>query len=334
MRSWIDQSDLIEMARSHSAHDIVKALAPEASQQITGQMEFVPVQDGLFCSINAWKSETEGTDRLVVRNSVGVQFVKAGKVRQTLSGHGRYLHSGARVSLTTFPREVKQERSYEAGLEVKYVGAWIDPELLVDSFGVRVDRLPEPLRSFFRGEANGPASMSLPLAPRLWMILDDIFATPYSGALRTTYLRAKISELICEVAGSLTRISEPDQRAAESALTYRELMKVEAAAMIYMKELSAPPSVDEIARRIGLNRNKLTSGFREVFGCSPHEYSRDLRMDWARRLIEDRAMSVCEIAHIVGYSTTSAFSRAFSDQFGFSPSRFNGQPIREAGPQV
>jgi hypothetical protein len=84
MRSWIDQSDLIEMARSHSAHDIVKALAPEASQQITGQMEFVPVQDGLFCSINAWKSETEGTDRLVVRNSVGVQFVKAGKVRQTL----------------------------------------------------------------------------------------------------------------------------------------------------------------------------------------------------------------------------------------------------------
>lgn len=320
MRAWIDQNELIEMARNHSAAEIVNLLAPETSRQMTGQMEFVPVQDGLFGSINAWRSAIDGSDRLVVRNSLGVQFVKAGRIRQTLSGHGRYIHSGARVSLTTFPREVRQERSYTAGIDVKYVGAWIDPELLIDSFGVDVDRLPEPLRSFFKGEANGPASMSLPLPPRLWMALDDIFDTPHKGALRTTYLRAKISELICEIASSLNRIGQPGQN-VESALTDRDLMKVEAAAMIYMRELSTPPSVDELARCVGLNRNKLTSGFREVFDCSPHSYSRRIRMDWARRLLGEKGMRISEIAHLVGYSTTSAFSRAFSDQFGFPPSQ-------------
>ncbi len=323
METWIDQRELVAMAKSQSSESILRDLYldDDASRGgASGRVEFLAVEDGLFCSVNEWRSPRDSVDRTIVRNSVGLQFVQTGQMRQTLSGHGRYLHSGARVCLTTFPAETRQVRCYGAGFDVKYVGAWVAPELLVDKYGLTVESLPAPLQSFFRGEASAPFCMSLPLAPRLWMALDEIFASTFSGKLRETYLGSKLTELICEIAGSLARLSRPNKPAGEQALSYRELMLVETAAMIYMKELAAPPSVEEMAARIGLNRNKLNSGFRSVFGLTPHDYSKRLRMEWARRLVEEGAMRLSEIGEAVGYSTQSAFSRAYADYFGFPPS--------------
>lgn len=322
METWIDQNELVEMARSQSSASILRDLYPNAPdrEEITGRVEFLPIEDGLFCSVNEWRSPRESFDRTIVRNSIGLQFVQMGQMRQTLAGHGRYLHSGARVCLTTFPAETRQIRHYDAGLDVKYIGAWIAPDLLVDKFGLAVDALPEPLQDFFKGDANAPFCMSLPLAPRLWMALDEVFSSSFSGKLREVYLRSKMTELICEMTGSLTRLNRPNRPVEETVLSYRELMLVEAAALIYMKELRTPPSVDELAVRIGLNRNKLNSGFKNVFGCTPHEYSKQLRMDWARRLIEGGVMCLSEVAQAVGYTTQSAFSRAYTDFFGFPPS--------------
>ena len=296
-------------------------VAPDAVPHFHGEIEFVPIQEGLFGSFHAWRSDRAGSDRLMVRDSLGIQFVKTGRVRQRLSGHGRYVYSGARVSLTTFPGEVRQERAYEAGEDVNYVGVWVDPKVMIEAFGVQPDRLPEPLRSFFRGEANSPASMSLPLSSRLWMALDDIFENTFQGPLRQTYLKAKITELVAEVAGSLERISEMGQRNGSSGLTQHELMKIEAAALIYARSLNAPPSIEDMSRLVGLNRNKLGLGFHDLFDCSPHAYSRRLRMNWARRSLEDRSMCLHKIAEQVGYSTPSAFTRAFAEHFNMSPSQ-------------
>ncbi|MDI1366242.1 MAG: AraC family transcriptional regulator [bacterium] len=322
MVTWIDQSELVEMAKVQSGASIMRDLHRRdgKGEDFPGRIEFLPIEEGLFCSVNEWRSAHGTTDRTVVRNSIGLQFVKMGQVRQNLSGHGRYLHTGARVCLTTFPAETRQVRHYGAGLDVKYIGAWVAPDLLVDKFGLSVDALPEPLRAFFMGDSNMPYSMSLPLAPRLWMALDEVFASGFTGKLRDTYLRSKMTELICEMTASLGRMGHSNRPVEEGALSSRELMLVEAAAMVYMKELHAPPSVDALATRVGLNRNKLNSGFRELFDCTPHEYSKRLRMDWARRLIEDRALCLGEIAQAVGYASQSAFSRAYADYFGFPPS--------------
>lgn len=320
MTTWIDQSELVAMAKHQSGLEILEQLYPPERTRHVQRLEFLPIEDGLFCSINAWRTHAPTTDHTVVRNSIGLQFVQTGSVSQTLAGHGRFLHAGARVCLTTFPSETRQVRRYEPGLDVKYIGAWVAPDLLVDKFGLDVDALPEPLGRFFRGDASAPFSMSLPLPPRLWLALDEVFASSFSGKLRQTYLHTKMTELVCELTASLGRTTAPERPVEEGALSSRELVLVETAAMIYMRELHAPPSVDALAARIGLNRNKLSAGFRDVFGCTPHEYSKRQRMDWARRLILDGAMQLGEIAQAVGYGSQSSFSRAFTDHFGFPPS--------------
>lgn len=320
MQGWTDQAELIQTAAGLSSDDTLKAMFPQVSHLIDGQLEFVPVQTGLFCSVNDFRTRGPGGDRMVLRNCVAIQIVKTASVHLNLPGHARYRHSGARITLTTYPKEVRQVRGYDAGTHVQYIGAWVDPQLLIDGFGVQVDRLGEPLRSFFRGEADAPASVSMALPPRLWATLDDIFDAPHTGVLRKTYLQAKMIELVCEVVSALNRPGEPAPRPEGSDFTYRELKQIEAAAVIYMKELGAPPSVADLAARVGLNRNKLTLGFRDVFKCTPHEYSKDVRMDWAHRLLQDKAMGVAEVAGAVGYASPSAFSRAYSEHFGFPPS--------------
>src|SRR3546814_6901712 len=102
-------------------------------------------------------------------------------------------------------------------------------------------------------------------------------------------------------------------------------MASDTAALIYMQERGNPPPLQQLALRVGINRNKLSEGFQRHFGCSPHAYSKRLRMDWARRLLLDGQMAVQEVAQAVGYSTQSAFSRAFADHFGFPPSQSSSQ---------
>ena len=324
MLGWTDQAELIQTASGLSSDETLQAMFPQVSHLIDGRLEFVPVEAGLFCSVNDFRTRGAGGDRMVLRNCLAIQIVKTANVRLSLPGHARYSHhSGARITLTTYPREVRQVRSYEAGRHVNYVGAWADPELLIDRFGVEVDALFEPLRSFFRGQADAPASISLPLPPRLLTTLDDILAVPYLGSLRRTYLQAKMIELVCEVAAAMSRPGETTARPEDGGLTYHERQQVEAAALIYRKELGAPPSVRDLAERVGLNRNKLTLGFRDVFACSPHEYSKEARMDWAHHLLLEGATPVAQVAGAVGYTSASAFSRAYSEHFGGPPSRRN-----------
>src|SRR3546814_1341681 len=67
------------------------------------------------------------------------------------------------MCLTTCPGEVRQRRHYPIGLDVKYVGVWIKPELLIDKYGLDPARLPEGLRNFFTGADHDPFCTSFPL---------------------------------------------------------------------------------------------------------------------------------------------------------------------------
>ncbi|RYE30026.1 MAG: AraC family transcriptional regulator [Hyphomicrobiales bacterium] len=96
---------------------------------------------------------------------------------------------------------------------------------------------------------------------------------------------------------------------------------VEAAALIYRRELSNPPSIDDLARRVGLNRNSLSEAFRERFGETPASFSRRMRLEWAREQLNARTGRVSEIAMACGYTSHAAFSRSFLEQFGKPPSK-------------
>lgn len=66
--------------------------------------------------------------------------------------------------------------------------------------------------------------------------------------------------------------------------------------------------------------------FRRVTGSPVHRYIRRLRLEWAAyRLLFD-SCSIIDIAFDIGYESHEAFTRAFKQEFGMTPSALRNRP--------
>ena len=81
-----------------------------------------------------------------------------------------------------------------------------------------------------------------------------------------------------------------------------------------------PPTIGELARQIGLNEAKLMHDFKQLFGQTIFDFSQNLRMDEAKKLLETTERSITEVAFDVGYEYSSNFTTAFKRRFGITPS--------------
>ena len=83
--------------------------------------------------------------------------------------------------------------------------------------------------------------------------------------------------------------------------------------------IADPLSLAQLALVADVTPRHLNRLFGERLGQSAMAYYRELRLDVARRLIRDTAMSVAEIAETTGFATPGHFSNAFKDTFGIQP---------------
>jgi len=81
-------------------------------------------------------------------------------------------------------------------------------------------------------------------------------------------------------------------------------------------------TVEQLASSAALSRSAFFERFTRLVGVAPMEYLLSWRMEIAKRLLRDDALSVSEVATRVGYGSSSAFSVAFSRHVGTSPSRY------------
>jgi len=90
--------------------------------------------------------------------------------------------------------------------------------------------------------------------------------------------------------------------------------------------VEAPVSIAAIAKRVSMSARGLEQLFSRQLGQTPGAYFLSLRLAAARRLVNDTRLSMTDIATRTGFSSESAFSRAFSRQFGLSPSASRKRP--------
>ncbi|MDR1050692.1 MAG: AraC family transcriptional regulator [Deltaproteobacteria bacterium] len=149
-------------------------------------------------------------------------------------------------------------------------------------------------------------------------ILREIVSCSYFGPLRRIYMEAKALELF---ALSIQIVSPGETRGrTHGSLSRRDVEKAREAASFLVRDFEAVPSLDELARSVGLSRSKLIHIFKLVHGTSPFAYLKDHRLVKAREMLEDNRINVTEAAMSVGYSSLSHFTKAFTRRFNFHPS--------------
>ena len=61
---------------------------------------------------------------------------------------------------------------------------------------------------------------------------------------------------------------------------------------------------------------------KQLTGLSPVEYIKNIRMKKAAMLLEQKKFSVAEVMYMVGFSSSSYFSKCFQNEFGVTPKQF------------
>ena len=144
---------------------------------------------------------------------------------------------------------------------------------------------------------------------------------PGNDEARTTYRLAKSIELVCET----VRLFEDGAMVAtgcDGVRSEADSRRLIAARRMIDERWSEKLTLDQIARACGLNRAKLTRGFREMFNCSIAEALAERRLLEARRLLLTTDLSVSCVGYESGYLNNASFSRAFGRHFGRSPSDY------------
>ena len=189
-------------------------------------------------------------------------------------------------------------------------------EYLIDHFKLNVDLVPAAYRSIFDSRAGSLSALKLPAGSDVMVAVDQILSCKYHEPLRHRYLNAKATEVICGVVAQINGLV-PKMRRSPAIRSKR--VAIEAAATIYRREIFNAPTIEQLATRVGLNRNDITEGFRQAFGVTPHAYGHLLRMKEARLMLQGGQLSISEVARRIGYEGYSSFSRAYRSHFGRPP---------------
>ncbi|RJS93048.1 GlxA family transcriptional regulator [Salinisphaera sp. Q1T1-3] len=92
-------------------------------------------------------------------------------------------------------------------------------------------------------------------------------------------------------------------------------------AIALMETHREPPlSLADIAERVGRSPRQLQRLFETALQTTPGAWYRELRLGHAQALIEATDRPLAEIAIAAGFASATAFSRAFRQRFGVSPS--------------
>ena len=136
--------------------------------------------------------------------------------------------------------------------------------------------------------------------------------------LRQLYLRAKLMDLVFLVFRQLhnNHLEVSHQDSGFHPLIIERLNRVRQA---IEQGIDNPPSINELCSLVGYNENKLTTGFKQLFGNTPHQYGLNYRLASAHYLLKTSHDTVSEVAHKIGYKEANSFSRAFRSRYGKSP---------------
>lgn len=201
----------------------------------------------------------------------------------------------------------------EDSATVSIGGLAIDPGTLNAELAIVVT-LTECKRAF--GFRPGVGCWHLPKDLRV--ITTAIAGCAKADAARTLYLRGKGLELACETF-DLLRSESLTPYAGSAALSEADTRRIMQASRMIEERLSEPLTLDWIGRACGVNRGKLSQGFRILFGKTVATFINDARMHVARDLLLTTDLSIGTVGFRSGYRNNASFARAFIRHFGISP---------------
>ena len=208
----------------------------------------------------------------------------------------------------------------------------IDVELSPDTWMVSILISISKFHSLFSSDADHISFLSLENRTKKYydnqlftssiaVVLSQILQLKIHDSIRSLYIKGKVYELLSLY---FNKNEDPSTEKCPFLIDEENVQKIRAAKDIILKRMTDPPSLDELAREIGLSLKKLKDGFKQIYGDTVYAYLLDHKMDEARKMLESQKYNVNEVGLKLGYSTSSHFINAFKKKYGTTPKKYLG----------
>lgn len=141
----------------------------------------------------------------------------------------------------------------------------------------------------------------------------DCFSPTSEGGMEIALIQARALDLVSHFLRQAMASSDDDD------LKDRDAAIVGKATKILQENYADPPSMDELARRLGVSASKLSKIFKKTRYRNISTTLFNVRMDEAMKLIRSGRLNISEVSFAVGYEHPSNFSSAFRRRFKISP---------------
>ncbi len=285
----------------------------------TGFVDYVYISDDLFLLGGKGAPETDFEEVFVGEGHLKFNFHLSGRSHIQLGSDEPMANDGLNGGILIQPVGTAKREVTRAGTPHEYLTIICGPELLPRLFEDQIEKLPTPIQAFARSVPVSYGGQFRP-TPEMVSRVHSLLNSAYSGTLRSVQTEAVTLELLCATVHLLADGYPAGELAPR--LRSRDIALLQEAADIISHEHANPPTLEHLARRVGINQNKLTQGFRHQFGMTVAQYCQTQRMNEAARLLGDDSLTIYRVAELVGYEFPGNFTAAFKRHFGVSPKSF------------
>lgn len=278
-----------------------------------GQVEVCGLADGFLVHLNSITQDQPAPLTVSAPDILRVRIASDGDGEYVTAQGDRIDLNGAGSAIVIEPADAAPGKVVFSGHN-RAVTVYIHRSALQRLYPDSAHELPAVLQDFIGGMLRHTVAQRLPLNAALLRCLEDLHGCDLHGHARRLFIHSKAVEILCHAFKALTL---DDDEATTSTQIRRGVIKAQ---QRLMQSYAAPPSLDDLAREVGLSRSSLCAGFRQMLGQTVFDYIVGLRMSQALALLAERRASITEIAYAVGYSHPSSFSLAVQKRFGTTPS--------------
>ncbi|MBE9157002.1 helix-turn-helix transcriptional regulator [Nodosilinea sp. LEGE 06152] len=275
-----------------------------------GQLREISLRDGLTLELSDYELKDAIAITLPDRpHGLEFSFCLEGEYgyNDDRWGTGDFSLCGAGVALAGVAQQ-------PAPQTLKNVTIHLEPAFL-ETYGLDGEGQMSPWLKALIGDENQPQAIHRgAMTTAMAEALRQLWQSPHGGGLQRLYLESKALELVALLIEHTAQPPPPGP-----ILKPDDVQRIHQARAILMAEAADPPSLLELARRVGLNDYALKRGFRHVFGTTAFGFLHQYRLDQARQLLDQGDLNVSEVARAVGFTDRSYFATAFRKKFGLNP---------------
>jgi AraC-like DNA-binding protein len=280
-----------------------------------GYRDVLAFPRGLQVAYSRFRPDVDSLGRCEGRNLFKMHFSLAGRNGVRYDGGPEHVARMPSVSISVHPAGVGKSDFHPRGVREHSLTLACPADFLTEALRLAPESLPAPLARFASGCEPQLFFASSPLPGRARRLIEDLLDPPCEASTSHLHAEARALDLLCL---GLDLFAREPRGSGRKSLSARDARALQALRERVARDFLMPASIAAMARGAGMNRTKLTAGFRALFGESIGGYLTRLRMQHACRMLKE-GCPASAVAAELGYRHQSSFSTAFRAYLGRPP---------------